>query len=103
MEEITKVLALYEKHGWKISRVLLSSENGSQQYSEIFGGAPVVNSEFDAVWFSRKRQDGRTAWEIRLLSTTPYALCESFPDDSSKEFVEAEKRNMENRLAEKAS
>lgn len=103
-EQIGEILSLYEKHGWKISRVLLSEELsrslGEETRSELFGPAPTGRADIDAVWFTRPSKHGRTAWELRHLSAAPYALFElsgetGLTDETMKE--------MENRLTEYAS
>lgn len=105
--EIRELLLLYTKHGWNMSRVFLSAKfRGSltnDQMTALFGNTEKTDAEFDAVWFVRNRVDGAVAWELRHLSTTPFAVCESFPETFSKTEIEDEKKNMENRMRVHAS
>ncbi|MDH3492696.1 MAG: hypothetical protein OEM82_04035 [Acidobacteriota bacterium] len=101
---IREVIAQYEKHGWILSRVLLSKalEESITDLS-IFGGIEVTDSGLDALWFRRPRNDGYTAWEIRRLSDPPFALCETFPDSISSEEIVFSMEKMEQGLLKKAS
>jgi hypothetical protein len=55
------------------------------------------------LWFSRPSHAGREAWELRLVSETPYALFETFePDEAEYERVEL-RREMEARLRDYAN
>ena len=101
-EEIGEILSLYEKHGWTPGRVLLSEELeeaiGIQGLKDLFGSAPVERSDVDALWLSRGRKDGGIAWELRRLTTTPFALCESFKPAASESEIEVHKEAMLARL-----
>jgi hypothetical protein len=91
---VRDIIELYTKHGWVLRRVLLSAGSRAAVGSEaasLFGDAAVIDSPFDAAWFSRPPADGPIAWEIRNLGDTPYALVEHL-DESSPDF--------ENSLAE---
>lgn len=77
VETIAEIISVYAKHGWSLRRVLLSpvlkaALTGHE--AELFGNAEIRDHEVDAAWFSRERADGETAWEIRHLSDTAYAL-----------------------------
>lgn len=107
-EEINEILAVYKKHGWKPSRVLCStalrSAMSEAELEGLFGaGIETTESQIDAVWFERSRKDGGIAWEIRLLSERPFALCESFPEGFPQERIVEETKKMENRLSRMAS
>ncbi len=76
---VEALIALYAKHGWTLRRVLLSDalqKRLSTAAANIFGDAEIGRSELDAAWFSRSSRPDCTAWEIRHLSETPYALVE---------------------------
>lgn len=80
---IAETIALYTKHGWTLRRVLLSAP--LRQYLAATGDLmlatiPVINSELDAAWFSRPSRVNCTAWELRRLSGTPFALVEVIDD-----------------------
>lgn len=71
-----EILAQYSKHGWILRRVLLSDSLGSR-LAEAFAtmqDVEIVSSTLDGLWFTRPSATGSTAWELRHLSTTPYAL-----------------------------
>ena len=105
--------ATYTRHGWRLVRVLARPETlpglrpnvdepaggGGAQYQ----GAPVAESDVDAMWFARPSQGGREAWELRLVAEPPYALFELFEPDESEEDREDVRREMEARLREYAS
>lgn len=71
--------------------------------AEIFGGAPVQDSEIDALWFARPSHANREAWELRLVADTPYALFETFEPDETEEEREDLRREMEARLRDYAT
>ena len=105
-EQIREIIATYKKHGWNLSRVLLSGELEKKLFDlaeNLFGDAEIVSSEIDAVWFSRKSRNDRIAWEIRLLSEKPFALFESFAADEEQIFVKKTLKEMETRLQNKTS
>lgn len=80
---IGEIIAIYEKHAWTLRRVLLSDslrKSLSTKCAEIFKDAEVIASKLDAAWFSRSSRPDSTAWEIRHLSETPFALVEVIDD-----------------------
>lgn len=85
--EINEILATYEKYGWELRRVLLTAELKTS-VGEMFAGVSVTDADIDAAWFSRPPQRGAIAWEIRHLSSAPYALLEHI-DESDVEFESA--------------
>ncbi len=106
LELIKEIIATYQRHGWKLRRVLLRPATCTEfnhQARELLKEARFVDAEFDALWFARPSHQGREAWELRLLAQQPYALFEAFePDESEKEREEA-RREMENRMREHAT
>ena len=83
---INEILETYKKYDWVLRRVLLTEALRSALGAEpklFFGGVPIVASDVDAAWFSRVPGPGPTAWEIRHLSTVPYALLESVDEGSA--------------------
>jgi len=108
LENFREILAMYRKHGWRLERSLLTrealAEAGAGAAGEtLFEGAPVSESEVDAMWFAREAQGGREAWELRLVGPTPYALFEMFEPDEPDEDREDVRREMEARLREYAA
>ncbi|HJZ78759.1 MAG TPA: hypothetical protein VKD91_00375 [Pyrinomonadaceae bacterium] len=104
--EIAKdIIAVYERHGWKLRRVLLSPlfrERLVQDDDDIFGNSILVDSDFDALWFARPSHEQREAWELRLLSQQAYALFEAFEADEAEEEREEARREMEHKMREYA-
>lgn len=94
-----EIVALYEKHGWQLRRVLLRPESRSELDKSVDAGQ-VMESVVDAVWFSRPSHEGREAWELRLLAENPYALFETFEKDETEEQREEMRQEMEARLRE---
>jgi hypothetical protein len=100
-----QIAATYEKHGWKLRRLLLRSQvsNERQQVNESFPVTPIVEAEIDAMWFARASHGGREAWELRLIAEQAYALFETFEADETEEDREDARREMENRVREYAA
>ena len=99
--QIQEILAQYKKHGWSLSRVLLSPTTRkrlSVSPENLFGAVEVISSEVDAVWFSRPSGKNGEAWELRRLSGTPFALFEVFDDDDDEEIREEARQEMQTRL-----
>lgn len=73
---IREIVAIYVKHGWVLRRVLLSgkSKGAIEIPADVVDGVSIVDSDLDALWFSRPPKPGGVAWEIRHLSTEPYSL-----------------------------
>jgi hypothetical protein len=117
LKNFRDVLAMYRRHGWRLARVLATAEtleglrssasddeshgeSGDESAAATFEGVLVVESETDAMWFTRPAQGGREAWELRLVGETPYALFELFEADEAEEDREEVRREMEARLRE---
>jgi len=106
LELIKETIATYQRHGWKLQRVLLHSATRAeinQQARELLKEARFVDADFDALWFARPSHHGREAWELRLLAQQPYALFEAFEPDETEEDREEARREMENRMREHAA
>ena len=81
---IGEIVAAYQKHGWILRRVLLSPASKvvlEDAVKEVFERVPVVDSDIDAIWFSRPPMRGGVAWEIRYLGDIPFALLENLDED----------------------
>jgi hypothetical protein len=103
LERMGEIIAAYRKHEWRLARVLLAPETRAHltdAASQLFGDATVREALFDALWFNRPSHAGREAWELRLVSETPYALFETFEADEAEEDREEVRREMEARMAE---
>jgi len=100
---IEAIIEQYEKHGWTLRRVLLSSpaEEPIDSQEPSSKGIVVQLSDLDAVWFSRTSKPGRETWELRSLGD-PYAL-DAFLDDQMSEYERDELlRNTEDRMRQAA-
>ncbi len=99
---IEQILAQYKKHGWELRRVLLSDEfkENVAALDELFSGADVRSSELDALWFSRSSRPGTTAWEIRRLAESPFALVVALQDEAGSEDAEAILKQAEMQMLE---
>ena len=109
-KKFNEVLATYTRHGWRLARVLARTEtlealraDAPGDADALYEGAPVTESDVDAMWFARESQGGREAWELRLVAESPYALFEMFEPDESEEDREDVRREMEAKLREYAS
>lgn len=102
--------ATYTRHGWRLARVLARPETLPELRADAadapdavqYQGAPVTESDVDAMWFTRPSQGGREAWELRLVADAPYALFELFEPDEPEEDREDVRREMEARLRDYA-
>jgi hypothetical protein len=105
-KKFEEALATYKRHGWRLARVLARPETlaslraGDAAEAALYEGAPVNESDVDAMWVTRASQGGREAWELRLVAETPYALFELFEPDEEEEDREDVRREMEARLRE---
>ena len=100
-ELFREIIAPYQRHGWNLRRVLLRPETRaalSEQLSELFPKAQLIEADFDALWFARPSHAGREAWELRYVAAQPYALFEAFEADEDEELREEARREMENQM-----
>ncbi len=99
---LEEILAVYQKHGWQLRRIMLRPESRAGFESERLPLAGVETEEatIDALWFSRPSHQGREAWELRLIAENPYALFETFEADELEEEREDVRREMEARMRE---
>ena len=83
---IRSIIEQYEKFGWDLRLVLLTSELQKRletSTDELFKGVEVKLCDLDAAWFTRAAKNGGTAWELRALQESPFALIEVVDPDSS--------------------
>ena len=99
-----QIQATYEKHGWRLRRILASLPAPAQreEIAKAFPETPITDAEIDALWFARPSHAGREAWEIRLVAEQAYALFEAFESDESEEDREDARLEMENKMREYA-
>lgn len=100
--QVKEILAQYKRHGWILRRVLLSAPWRENLAAALFGEADVIAADFDAFWFSRPSAKGE-AWELRSVSTAPFAMVEVFDKDDEEEVREKIRTEMETRMRERAS
>ncbi|MFN2510953.1 MAG: hypothetical protein ABR568_05850 [Pyrinomonadaceae bacterium] len=95
-DHIREILATYQKHGWQLRRLLLVPETRAEvvDNDSEFEGARVDDASVNALWFSRPSIGKREAWELRLISETPYALFETFEADELEEAREQVRQEM---------
>jgi len=101
VELARQIIAMYERHGWSLRRVLLRPDTKRDvelQRENLFGQAELRDSDFDALWFARPSHEKREAWELRLISEQPYALFEALETDEAEEDREEARHEMENRM-----
>ena len=102
LELFQRTLETYRKHGWQLREVLMRPETRAQLIAEsgepIFESSPVRDFPLDAMWFARPARGGFEAWELRLVSATPYALFEAFASGTPEKQREERKRALEGEL-----
>jgi hypothetical protein len=85
---VGEIISQYEKHGWTPRRALLSEE-GRAAFADAVGTAEIVDSDIDAIWFSRMSKPDTEAWELRRLSGLPFALIAVVSTTAEPEEVES--------------
>lgn len=104
---LLELIAVYERHGWVLRRMLFSNpqDHNAVGKSEAINSVPYKQSEIDAAWFSRPPADGPIAWELRYLGEKPFALLENLNEDDpdfEKDLTEVEGR-LQNAIGAKPS
>ena len=96
-----QIIERYRSFDW-IPRKILLSPTSRLDFAEqnSIEEVEVADSEIDAIWFSRPAAGGREAWELRVISDSPYALFEMFEADESDEARQDVRTEMEARLRE---
>ena len=86
MVDVAEIIGQYERHGWKLRRVLLSPDLAASLDRALFGDAEIAHAaEGSGLWFSRRSQPGHEAWELRRISAAPFAIVELVPDGLTDE------------------
>lgn len=75
---VAAIIEQYERHGWKLRRVLLGRDSADLYVA--FPDAEIRTAAGSALWFSRRSQPDREAWELRRVSASPFAVVEIVPD-----------------------
>ena len=100
------LIAQYERFEWRLHHVLLTPETQSALYAsfkELFGNVEVIESDINAIWFSRPAQNGRLAFELRALGNTPFALVDSSEPDANEIDLQTLFRRVEGKMRERLS
>lgn len=85
---IREVLSQYDRFDWRLDHVLLSPklrDRLSEEASTVFENVPIEESDLDAAWFSRISTNGRVAWELRSLGSSPFALVDSSEQNATRD------------------
>ena len=96
-----ELVATYRKHGWELKAAMLQPATLAElksKESEMLAPIAIKESPFDALWFTRPSHNNRTAWELRLLGETQYALFETFEAEETEAQREEVRLEMEARL-----
>jgi hypothetical protein len=105
LDQFRETLATYRKYGWQLARVMMRPDALAELRATTGGEdfETVTAREFpvDAMWFMRPAEGGREAWELRLVSESPYALFELFEPDEAEEDREDVRREMEAKMQER--
>ena len=108
LDQFRTTLTTYRKYGWQLARVLmrpatLAELRAATGGGEEFESLPAREYSLDAMWFVRLADGGREAWELRLVSESPYALFELFEPDEAEEDREDVRREMEAQMRERVN
>jgi hypothetical protein len=85
---VSEVIKQYEKHGWTLRRALLSPAGKAQIGNEL-SHIETIDSDLEALWFSRRSQPENEAWELRRLTGLPFALVAVVSTTASDEELES--------------
>jgi hypothetical protein len=88
---IRSIIEQYKKFGWELRRVLLTPKLDAEieiAKEELFKGVEIKQSDLDAAWFTRAAKNGGTAWELRALQESPFALIEVVDPDVIAEEID---------------
>lgn len=84
---LREIAATYQKYGWTLRRVLLTADTRRECFDALneLGAADfAVDSDINAVWFSRPAANALEVWELRLLTVSPFALLETFDRNTAE-------------------
>jgi hypothetical protein len=96
-----ELVATYRKYGWELKRALMQPATRAEvnaKESDLLALITIKEDTIDALWFARPSHNNRSAWELRLLAETQYALFETFEADENEEQREEMRLEMEARL-----
>jgi hypothetical protein len=85
-DAVREIVSQYKSFEWRLERVLLTpalKKGLGDSITVLFKDKTMVESDLDAAWFSRSAANGRIAWELRSLTSTPFALVDSSAPDAN--------------------
>jgi hypothetical protein len=85
---VGEIITQYKKHGWSPRRALLSAE-GRSVWTSVIVPIEIIESDIDAIWFSRRSNPGSEAWELRRIAGLPFALIAVVSTTADTEEVES--------------
>ena len=97
---VGEILAQYDKHGWTLRRALLSPDSKSE-IPKFDVSVKLIESDLDALWFSRRSKPESEAWELRRLTALPFALVAVVPTNASGDELEASLAQIESDMRER--
>lgn len=97
---VAEIVAQYQKHGWTLRRALVSPE-ARVSFADLLRNIDQLDSDFDALWFSRSSKPEIEAWELRRLSALPFALITATSNDAPIEEREAALWEIEEEMRER--
>lgn len=101
IESIKAIIDQYARHGWGLRRALLSRDSIARIWPNIASGDPditLIETDNEALWFSRRSLRDREAWELRKLSGSPFALVAVLEDSLDDDEREGILRNTERQM-----
>lgn len=97
---VKEIVEQYRKHGWELRRALLSAET-RMLFAGLFLNVETIESDLDALWFSRRSRPDMEAWELRRLSALPFALVTGVSSAAPPEERDATLSETENEMRER--
>lgn len=97
---VGEVIAQYNKHGWTLRRALLSYDS-KPDIPAFDGSVKLIESDLHALWFSRRSEPEREAWELRRLAGSPFALVTVVPTNAAADELEAALAQIETDMRER--
>lgn len=102
--DLTELVIQYEKHGWRLRRIVSTDALGPDILREIeaFGdGIDVGLSVVDGAWFSRRSGGRSETWELRHLGGSPFAMLARIEHDAGPETIREIRRTIEEKMSQK--
>ncbi|QYO67937.1 hypothetical protein [Leptolyngbya sp. 7M] len=102
--DLTELVIQYEKHGWRLRRIVSTDTLGPDILREIeaFGDDIYVSlSVVDGAWFSRRSGERSETWELRRLGGSPLAMLARIEPHSDPGGIEKILREIEEKMSHK--